>query len=68
MTTRYSLPTHLPADDHDRAAEARTLAALLLVVGVIALTVLVGAAVLPAAEPALAAASDAPVAQPLPGA
>lgn len=68
MTTRYSLPAHLAPEEHDRAAEARTLAALALVGGVFALAVFAGAAVLPAAEPTLAAAPDAPAAEPLPGA
>lgn len=68
MTTRYSLPAHLPAADHDRAAGARTLAALALVVGVITLSTVVGVAVWLADEPALAAATDAPAAASLPGA
>jgi hypothetical protein len=68
MTTRYSLPKHLPTDDHDRAARARTLAALVLACGVFALMVFAGAALLPLAEPGLASAPEAPAAAPLPGA
>jgi hypothetical protein len=68
MTTRYSLPAHLAPEDHDRAAEARTVAALVLVGGVFALAALGAAVVVPTAEPTLAAAPDAPVAAVLPGA
>jgi hypothetical protein len=67
MTTRYSLPEHLSPDDHDRAAGARTLAALVLVGVVFSLPLYIGAAG-PPAEPALAAAGERPAAEPLPGA
>lgn len=53
MSTRYSLPD---AQQTDTARGARVLAALVLVVTVIALSVLV--VVLPAHDPGLAAAPD----------
>jgi hypothetical protein len=68
MTTRYSLPEHLSTDDHDRAARARTLAALVLACGVFALVAVAGAALLPRAEPDVAVAPEAPAAVALPGA
>jgi hypothetical protein len=54
MTTRYSLPPN--AQQTDTARGARLLAALVLVVTVIALSVLV--AVMPTRDPGLAAVPD----------
>lgn len=68
MTTRYSLPQHLSTEDHDRAARARTLAALVLACGVFALIAFAGVALLPSAEPSLASAPEVPTAVALPGA
>ena len=48
MSTRYSLPTHVPQRETDTARSARTLATAVLVVAVIALTLL--AAMVPVAE------------------
>lgn len=64
MTTRYSLPT--TSDNADTARSARALAALLLVVGIIALCLLV--AFVPDTAPPLAASPDAEAApvQPVP--
>ena len=67
MSTRYSLPTHVPQRETDAARSARTLATAVLVVAVIALTLL--AAMVPVAEPGWATAEDAepPLAATAPG-
>jgi hypothetical protein len=54
MTTRYSLPRD--GDRKDTARGARTLAALVLVFTVLALTLL--AAIVPSTEPAVAAVPE----------
>ena len=67
MSTRYSLPPHLSAADHDRAALARTFAALVLVAGVVALTVFVGAVYLPQEDATAQVPAPAPDAADGPG-
>lgn len=67
MSTRYSLPPHVPQGETDTARSARTLAAAALVVVLIALALL--AAMVPVAEPGWATAEDAepPAAATAPG-
>jgi hypothetical protein len=65
MTTRYSLPAAARDADVDSARCARTLAALILVLGLF--TAALGTAFLPQAEGAMAVAPEGEVATAQPG-
>jgi|APDOM4702015118_1054815.scaffolds.fasta_scaffold177606_2 hypothetical protein len=56
MSTRYSLPARTPRSDTDTARSARTLAAVVLVVTVMLLTL--AATLVPPADSGLAAGED----------